>query len=207
MISQYARPVLLAFAAIAAIACTSGKLQAPPDEAPADPSAAYVSEYRIGVGDTISVSVWRNPELSITVPVRPDGRISVPLAGDVDVAGQTPESVADAVEAAIGEFVRDPNVSIIVTNIGSMSYMTRVRVTGAVRNPISVPYRPGMTVMDVVLEAGGPNEFANERSAALYRQGEAPRGLDLDGLLRRGNLGTNYQLKPGDVITVPESSF
>lgn len=171
---------------------------------------APVNAYLIGVDDQIQVSVWRNPELSVTVPVRPDGMISVPLVGDVLAGGQTPMSVADAIRGKLGSFVRDPNVTVIVTELRSHEYLSRVRVTGAVTSPRSLPYRQGMTVLDAVLEAGGPNQFASAERSRLYRQQDdesTVMKVELDAILKKGDLETNYRLQPGDIITVPERLF
>lgn len=171
------------------------------------PPPAFTETFTLGVGDVVRVAVWRNDELSLTVPVRPDGRISLPLVGDVVVGGRTPEAVAAQLSESLKQFVREPRVSVIVTSIGSSEYLSRVRVTGAVRQPRSLPFRPGMTVIDVVLDAGGPTEFADSNSARLYRGDGTSVAVDLDAILRRGDLRTNHRLGPGDVITIPESVF
>lgn len=185
--------------------CATSTSGAP--EAAGNPGPAFTERYQLGAGDTIAISVWRNPELSISVPVRPDGYVSAPLIGDVEVGGKTPEAVADIMRERLSAFVQDPQVSVIVIGLASAEYLTRVRVTGAVQQPRSVPYRPGMTVMDLVLEAGGPTEFAAASRTRLYRQGDDARNVDLDAVLRRGDLHTNFQLRPGDVITVAERVF
>lgn len=169
-----------------------------------------VEAYRIGVDDQVQVSVWRNPELGITVPVRPDGMISVPLIGDVLAGGQTPPEVAKDIEEKLSAYVRDPQVAVILTQLRSHEYLSRVRVTGAVRQPVSVPFRPGMTVLDAVLAAGGLTEFAAADRTELHRKnGERALSYDvkLDRILKRGDLRTNYPVAPGDVITVPERTF
>ncbi len=196
---------LAAISALALSACTS--TTAPPPAASAAPEAEYADEYRIGVGDTVNVNVWRNDDLSIEVPVRPDGKISVPLAGDVVVGGKTPQEVSSAITERLATYIRQPNVTVIVTNMGSDQYRSRVRVTGAVNQPLSTPYRQGMTVLDVVLEAGGLSEFANAGKATLYRSSGERLPIDLRGILQRGDMGTNYPLAPGDVVTVPERAF
>lgn len=169
-----------------------------------------VSEYRIGPSDVLRVVVWRNDDLSAQVPVRPDGRISVPLVGDVEASGKSPEALADDIEAGLDEFIRQPQVSVIVSQMSSHEFTHRVRVTGAVNQPASQPYREGMTVMDVILGAGGANEFANLDSATLYRELDdevVAIPVDLDAILNNGNIETNYRLVPGDIITVPERRF
>lgn len=164
----------------------------------------FVDEYRIGIGDGLDIRVWRNEDLSVTVPVRPDGKISVPLAGDLMVGGSTPEEVAAMITERLSTYIRDPNVTVIVTEPG-LRY--RVRVTGAVMEPVTIPYSQGMTVMDVVLEAGGPNEFANTSRAMLYRANGESLPIALDRILNRGDMTTNYQVGPGDTVTVPERAF
>ena len=160
------RGLTMAIAAAALLsACTT------PSAPPAKPVTApeFADEYRIGVGDALAINVWRNEDLSVSVPVRPDGKVSVPLAGDVMVGHKTPEEVAAVITEKLATFIRDPYVTVIVTEMGSDQYRSRVRVTGAVEQPVSLPYRQGMTVLDVVLEAGGTTEFANEGGAVLFR--------------------------------------
>ena len=132
--------------------------------------AEPIEEYRIGPTDVLQISVWRNNDLSVQVPVRPDGRVSTPLLGDVEVRGHTPEEVARTLEERLAQYVRDPQVSVIVNQMGSHEFTHRIRVTGAVRQPASQPFREGMTVMDLVLGAGGANEFASLNRATLYRE-------------------------------------
>lgn len=199
--------ILLLISTLAACA-TGGH---PSAEAPTpNPEAQAVKEYRIGVDDLIRVAVWQNPDLNVTVPVRPDGKISVPLVGDVDAGGKTPEEVSADVKTRLSAFVRDPQVTVIIDQLRSHEYLSRVRVTGAVRTPISVPYRQGMTVLDAVLAAGGTNEFAASDRTELYRKdasGAHAYSIRLDRILQKGDLSNNYEAQPGDVITVPERAF
>src|SRR5258706_156976 len=165
--------------------------------------ASVERDYRIGVDDRVQVSVWRNPELSVTAPVRPDGKISVPLIGDIDVGGRTPKEVAESISKQLAVYVRDPNVAVIITELRSHEYLSRVRVTGAVRNPRSIPHRQGMTVLDAVLEAGGANEFASVNRTKLYRNTKNKTEvfeIELGDILTKGRLETNLLLRPGDVI-------
>lgn len=173
-------------------------------------SSPTTSEYRIGVDDQIQVNVWRNPDLSVSVPVRPDGMISVPLIGDIQAGGRTPAEVAAAVEQKLARYMREPQATVIVTELRSHEFISRVRVTGAVQQPVSLPYRQGMTVLDAVLEAGGLTEFASANKAKLYRRGEGGSkvmSVDLGRILSRGDLQTNYYLMPGDIVSVPERLF
>lgn len=191
---------------LAACASSSGALStAPPAEMPTTASA-----YRIGVDDVVQVSVWRSPELSITAPVRPDGNVTVPLVGDVKAAGRMPDEVAKEVQSKLATYVREPQVTVILTELRSHEYLSRVRVTGAVRNPVSIPYRQGMTVLDAVLAAGGVTEFAAPGRSGLYRrngQETQSYAVKLDRILNGGDLATNYPVAPGDVITVPERAL
>lgn len=202
---RYVPGLAALFLSLALVACaTSGNAQSGPP--PADTSAA-VETYQIGVDDIVQVTVWRNPELGITVPVRPDGMISVPLVGDVKAGGRTPSEVASDLQGKLAAYVRDPQVAVILTDLRSHEYLSRVRVTGAVRQPISIPYRQGMTVLDAVLAAGGVTEFAASDRSDLYRKsGSGTRSYEvrLDRILNRGDLTTNFKVAPGDVITVPE---
>lgn len=192
-------------ALLSACATTGGDTTAPPA------SAALTNEaYRIGVDDVVQVSVWRNPDLSTTAPVRPDGMISVPLVGDVQAGGRAPSEVADDIEKKLGAYVVDPQVAVILTELNSHEYLSRVRVTGAVRTPVSIPYRQGMTVLDAVLAAGGPTEFAAADRASLHRKNGENTGtyqLRLDSVLNQGDLASNYKVAPGDVIVVPERTL
>jgi len=176
----------------------------------ADRTFANVEEYRIGVEDRVQVTVWRNPELSVIAPVRPDGKISVPLIGDVEAGGRTPGEVAENIKRQLSSYIRDPNVVIIITELRSHEFLSRVRVTGAVRTPRSMPYRQGMTILDAVLEAGGVNDFASPNRAKLYRKAKDKAetfDIELGNILIKGRLETNLYLRPGDVITVPERLF
>lgn len=176
------------------------------------PSApAKVETFRIGQADGLRIDVWRRPELSEAVVVRPDGMISMPLIGDVLASGKTTNELAEEVSNLLSDYVKAPQVTVIVTSPVSADYLTRVRVTGAVNNQISVPFREGMNVLDVVLEAGGPSEFASLNRARLYRKGEdgvsSTYTIKLGDILKKGKLETNYLLQPSDVITVPEKVF
>ena len=198
---------LLFIATLAGCASSAGTHSAPM----LDPDLMAVTAYHIGVDDQLQISVWQNPDLSVTVPVRPDGMITVPLIGDVQAGGQTPEAVAATIQAKLKSFVRDPQVAVILTELRSHEYLSRVRVTGAVRTPISLPYRQGMTILDAVLSAGGTTEFAAADRTELYRRGRDGNtqsyAVQLDKILKRGELATNYPVQPGDVVTVPQRSF
>jgi polysaccharide export outer membrane protein len=203
------RKLIIFFVMVFIASCSSSEvLKENPDVVHKD--ASLVAEYRIGVDDIVQVSVWKNPELTITVPVRPDGKISVPLIGDIAAASLTPQVVSNDIQRKLSKFIRNPKVTVILTKLNSHEYLSRVRVTGAVQNQISIPYRQGITVLDAILVAGGINEFASGNRTKIYRRASAETkvyNVYLDDILNDGKLKTNYILIPGDIITVPERSF
>ena len=168
------------------------------------------AEYKIGVDDVVKVDVWKNPDLSVEVPVRPDGMISVPLIGDVEVGGKVPAEVAEIIKKKLSVYVRKPRVTVIMSQLNSHEYLSRVRVTGAVNEPMTLSYRQGLTVMDAVLEAGGLSKFASANKTRLYRKQNGESRvfpIRLNDILKKGDLRTNFDLAPGDVITIPERVF
>lgn len=182
----------------------------PENERPPVPAQSDSPEYRLGAGDVVAVSVWKNPDLSVSVPVRPDGYISVPLVGDVLAGQRTPDEVARETEKQLLQYIRTPKVSIIVEQLNSDEFKNRVRVVGGVAEPKSIGHREGMTVLDLVLEAGGVNEFASAEASKLYRTIGAETKVYpvyLESILKNGVLDTNYTLYPGDVISIPERRF
>ena len=207
---------LLFWVLVASISGQAFAQEAPPVAAESAPVSTETHPdsqaiYRIGVDDQLQIAVWRNPELSVSVPVRPDGRISVPLIGDVIAGGRMPQEVADDIQARLAAFVRDPKVAVILTELRSHEFISRVRVTGAVRQPVSIPYRQGMTVLDAVLEAGGVTDFAAPNRTRLFRKQAAADtrsvSIRLGDILKSGELETNIDVQPGDVITVPERAL
>ena len=199
-------PIAMLAGCASTTASSPEKIQQALNSAGSDSDAPYI----LGVTDVVSVSVWRNQDLSISVPVRPDGMISVPLIGDIKAAGVSPESLAQSIEAELATYIREPQVSVIVTSMGSNEFKDRVRVTGAVGQPMSVPHRDGMTVLDMLLSAGGATPFASLNDAMLYRMmnGEVVAiPVRLDDILSKGDIETNYSLRPGDILAVPERNF
>jgi polysaccharide export outer membrane protein len=177
-------------------------------DAPAAPAAGVGPDYIIGPGDMLNVFVWRNPELTVTVPVRPDGKVSTPLVEDMIAVGKTPAELARDIEAVLAEYVKQPQVNIIVQN--PVSRYSQVKVVGQVARPASVPYREGMTVLDAILEVGGLTPFAAGNRAKVVRTEEDKQReikVKADDLVNKGDLSQNVALKPGDVLLVPESRF
>ena len=189
---------------IFAVACSTGS--APPPGSTND-DYVFADVYRVGVGDTLTVDVYGHPDVTTTVAVRPDGKITVPITGDVLVGGKIPEEIAEELKGRLSKYIRNPIVTVTVANISSADYLSRVRVTGAIKEPQSVVFRNGMTVMDVVLEAGGVTEFANESGTKLYRKGQEAMRIRLDQILNGRDMSTNVRLRPGDVISIPERIF
>lgn len=204
MVTHLARTFTLA-AAITLAACGS-----PPTPPPTDSTAENGAEYLIGPGDELNIFVWRNPELSApTLPVRPDGRISVPLVEDVPAFGKTPTQLARDLEERLKKFVRDPIVTVMVrTFIGD--YVQQVRVIGEAQTPRAVPYRADMTLLDVVISVGGLTKYAAGNRAVLIRtvggaQNTYP--VYLDKLVKYGDIRYNFAMQPGDTLIIPQSVF
>jgi polysaccharide export outer membrane protein len=171
--------------------------------------ASLQSEYRIGPGDMLQVFVWNQPELTVTVPVRPDGMISTPLIAGVPAEGKTPPQLAKDLEVALAEFVRNPVVSVMVTEFVG-SYAEQIRVVGQAAKPQSLTYRANMTLLDVMIAVGGLAEFAAGNRAVLVRQegGQQTRiKVRLGDLLDKGDISANVPMRPGDVLIIPESRF
>jgi polysaccharide export outer membrane protein len=172
--------------------------------------SVLVESYKMGVGDEVKVIVWKNPELSVSEPVRPDGKIAVPLIGDVDAAGKEPEALAADIKKKLGSYLVNPNVTVILTGLTGHEFLSRIRVTGSVTKNMSMTYHQGMTVLDAVLEAGSVNQFADANHTMLYRRtegGNQTYNIRLEDILENGDMTTNILLMPGDVITVPERMF
>ena len=171
-------------------------------------SPADEAVYQIGPGDVLQVFVWRNPELSTTVPVRPDGKISTPLVEDMVAIGKTTTELARAIEKELAEYIRSPQVSVIVTQ--PQSQFSQVKVVGQVARPSPLPYHSGMTVLDAVLAAGGMTQFAAGNRAKIVRKEngkEVEIRVKLDDLINDGEISENVEVRPGDLIVVPESRW
>jgi len=197
-------------ATVSACTSTGGRPELPP--------AAYVAnkelpgeEYVIGPLDQLNIFVWRNPELSSKVQVRPDGRITTPLINDMPAVGKTPAMLSDDIKKALGAYIKDPIVSVIVENF-SGTYSQQVRIVGATEKPASIPYRANMTLLDAMIAVGGLSQYAAGNKARLVRYDRATGkqtefALQIGNLLKKGDSSANVRLEPGDVIIIPESMF
>ncbi len=164
--------------------------------------------YIIGAGDNLNIQVWRNPELSMSVPVRPDGKIAAPLVDEMVVQGKTSVQVAREVEKQLGKYVRDPIVTVIVTGfIGP--YSEQIRVVGEAAKPQFLPYKQKMTVLDVMIAVGGLTDFAAGNSATILRTAEGNKqySVRLKDLIKRGDVSANVEMRPGDILIIPQSLF
>jgi len=165
--------------------------------------------YKIGPGDSLQISVWRNPELSVSVPVRPDGRISVPLIADLRAAGKTPTELANEISEGLSKYIQEPVVTVIVTGfVGPLTQ--QVRVVGEAVQPKAIPYRDNMTLLDVMIACGGLTNFANGNGARIIRMVDGAQkqfAVRLDDLLKDGDIAANVQMLPGDVLIIPQSLF
>ena len=182
------------------------------------PPASFVTqkegpgeEYVIGPLDQLQIFVWRNPELSAKVQVRPDGRITTPLVTDMPATGKTPTMLADDLKLSLGEYIKDPIVSVIVENF-SGTFSQQIRVVGATEKPASIPYRANMTLLDAMISVGGLSEFASGNKARLVRFDkntgkQREYALKINKLIKNGDSSANVRLEPGDVIIIPESMF
>lgn len=164
--------------------------------------------YKIGPGDILNVIVWRNPELSLTVPVRPDGKISTALVEDLPAQGKDATELARDIEKALGKFIRDPVVTVIVTTFVG-PYDQQIRVVGEVQKPQTLPYRQAMTLLDVMIAVGGITDFADGNSATILRaaDGNKQYRVRVKDLVKRGDVSANVQMQPGDVLFIPQSWF
>jgi len=204
--------VLVLVVWLAVVSVVIGCALSPPVQRPPSPSQATAkavgSDYIIGPGDTLQVFVWRNPELSVTVPVRPDGRISTPLVENMVAVGKTSPQLARDMEGVLSEYVRSPKVNIIVTTAASA--FSLVKVVGQVQHPQALPYPEGMTVLDAILAVGGLTQFASGNRARIVRVEngqETTIHAKVGDLVNCGDVRENVPLKPGDVLVVPQSIF
>lgn len=198
-----ARRLLVPLAVMALAACSTVNL--PP--APATAQTADYS-YIIGAGDNVNIIVWRNPELSLSVPVRPDGKVSAPLVDELVAQGKTPPELARDIEKKLATYVRDPVVTVIVTGfVGPFS--EQIRVVGEAARPLFLPYKQKMTLLDVMIAVGGLTDFADGNRAVIQRtsDGNKQYSVRLKDLIKRGDTSANVEMRPGDILIIPQSLF
>ena len=197
------------FLSLAILLLTACQTTSTLPEAPATLQGQAEPDYVIGPGDRLNVNVWRHGDLSATVPVRPDGRITTPLVEDMMAAGKTPVELARDLELALADFILEPRVTVLVDSI-ALPFSRQVRVIGQAANPQAIEYRDGMTVLDVMIAVGGLTEFAAGNRAIIQRavNGEMRQfSVRLNDLINRGDISANVQVRPGDVLVIPETRF
>jgi polysaccharide export outer membrane protein len=201
---RLAAPALVAAAGLLA-ACGTVSESLPP--APAAAAAADYN-YLIGAGDNLNIIVWRNPELSLSVPVRPDGKLSAPLVDELVVQGKTSTQVAREIEQRLSTYVRDPVVTVIVTGFVG-PYSEQIRVVGEAAKPQFLPFKQKMTVLDVMIAVGGLTDFADGNRATILRSAEGNKqySVRLKDLIKRGDVSANVEMRPGDILIIPQSFF
>ena len=177
---------------------------------PAAPAAAQTADYSyvIGAGDNLNIIVWRNPELSLSVPVRPDGKVSAPLVDELVAQGKTPPELARDIEKKLSTYVRDPVVTVIVTGFVG-PYSEQIRVVGEAARPLFLPYKQKMTLLDVMIAVGGLTDFADGNRAIIQRtaDGNKQYAVRLKDLIKRGDTTANVEMRPGDILIIPQSLF
>ncbi len=200
------RVVLVAMVSTFVLGCASFST---PKYPPA-PVAAATPDYNyiVGPGDSLNIIVWRNPELSLTVPVRPDGKVTTPLVDELVAQGKTSSEIARDVEKALGKYVRDPIVTVIVTGFVG-PYSEQIRVVGEAAKPQFLPYKQKMTLLDVMIAVGGLTDFADGNAASILRgsDGDKRYTVRIKDLIKRGDLSANVEMKPGDVLVIPQGWF
>jgi polysaccharide export outer membrane protein len=207
--SRFALKTLFSFLALLFMfGCASKPGQTATASGASLPAAEY--EYLIGPGDVLNVFVWRNPDVSAqNVPVRPDGKISTPLVGDVVASGKTAKQLSEEIGVALATYIQDPLVTVTLVNFVG-GYNEQVRVVGEAINPIALPYRKNMTLLDVMIQVGGLTEFADGNKAKLIRklgEGQQSVTVRLEDLVKDGDISANMQMYPGDVLIIPEAWF
>jgi len=176
---------------------------------PAPPVAASPNySYLIGPGDLVNIVVWRNPELSMSVPVRPDGKIAAPLVEDLPAMGKDATTLSRDIETALGKYIRDPVVTVIVTAFVG-PYSEQIRVLGEASKPQMLPFKQKMTLLDVMIAVGGLTDFADGNATTLLRTAEGNKqySVRVKDLVKRGDVSANVEIQPGDVLIIPRSWF
>ena len=198
--------VLILLCSIVLVGCAGTRIPAPPT----DPGQLVeISDYLIGAGDTLNVFVWRHPEVSVSVPVRPDGKISTPLVEDVVALGKTPTQLAQEIEGVLATYIKQPEVTVIVSAFGN-AYGQQVRVVGEATEPRTLRYQENMTLLDVMIAVGGLTEYASGNKSVVVRFADGRQSrfrVRLADLLQKGDITANVDMMPGDILVIPESWF
>ena len=203
MDKKFFRSILVIFSIALLSACSAPKYPPAPASASSDDY-----NYIVGAGDTLNIIVWRNPELSLSVPVRPDGKISTPLVDEMVAQGKNSTEIARDVEKQLGKYVRDPVVTVIVTSFVG-PYSEQIRVVGEAAKPQFLPYKQKMTLLDVMIAVGGLTDFAAGNSATILRSAEGAKqySVRVSDLIKRGDVSANVEMRPGDILIIPQSFF
>ena len=207
IIRRFVNVAIVAIAAMGISACSG--LGTLPTAKLVNSKNATNTAYRIGSDDSLQIFIWRNPELSTSVSVRPDGKITIPLIEDLPATGKTPTELARDIEKRLATYIQDPIVTVIMQGFVG-PFQDRVRIVGEAARPQALPYRSTMTLLDVMIQVGGITDFAAGNRATvtrLVRGKQASYRLLLDDLLRDGNMSANVKIQPGDLIVIPESWF
>jgi polysaccharide export outer membrane protein len=197
-------------ACLSLLAPMAAAAQSAPTDTAGAPSLSSQSNYRIGPGDQLQIFVWKNPDLSTSTPVRPDGKISAPLVQDVQAQGRTPTELAAALKAALSTYIQEPVVTVLVTQFSAPTNSAAIRVIGSAAAAKTIPYRSGITALDVMVDIGGLETFASGNRAQLLRQVNGKYvayPLRLADLVKAGDLKANVELQPGDIIRIPQRAF
>jgi len=202
--ARFAFNVAAALCVAAITGCSTTPAYPPAPQLAASPDYLY----KIGPGDGVTVSVWRNPEISTSVTVRPDGKITAPLFEDLPAMGKDPSTLARDIEKALSKYIRDPVVTVIVGGFVG-PYPEQIRVLGEATKPQALPYRQGMTLLDLMIAVGGLTDFADGNNASIMRTSEGGKqySVRLKDLVKRGDISANVDVKPGDILLIPQSWF
>jgi len=209
---KFFNELLIGLLVLGVVGCAStGPANLPPQTGlGAGEASVLVDAYKMDVGDMVQITVWKNADLSVSEPIRPDGMVAVPLVGDIMAAGLGPEELATQIEVKLSNYVKNPNVTVILTSLEGHQFLSRVRVTGSVGQNTALDYHQGMTVLDAVLGAGSVSLYADANRTKLHRRtdkGTESYDIRLQDILENGDMTTNVYLMPGDIITVPERAF
>lgn len=206
LVAAWQTPALVLAMVFGLLGCSSMGL----GNLPPAPTASEVADYSyvVGAGDSLNIIVWRNPELSLTVPVRPDGKVSAPLVDELLAQGKTPTQLAREIEKKLSTYVRDPVVTVIVVGFVG-PYSEQIRVVGEAARPQFLPYKQKMTLLDVMISVGGLTDFADGNRAIIQRSAENNKqyAVRLKDLIKRGDVSANVEMRPGDILIIPQSLF